>query len=131
MGRPSKLDDLVAKRIVDLTAKGLPRNTVAKGAGIDDATLYRWLQRGADGEPGYREFCDRVRAAERKGEERLVEIMETHAEKHWQACAWLMERRNPEAFHKPGGDSAVLSESDARDLTADHVEAIARAMRSA
>lgn len=98
MGRPSKLDDLVAQRIVAAIAKGVPRHTAAKIAGVVPSTLFEWLRKGRDGEPAYAEFSDRVRAAESKGEEEIVGLLRGHAEKHWQACAWLLERRNPKRW---------------------------------
>ncbi len=100
LGRPSKLDDLTAQRIVAAVEKGLPRVTAAKLARVHPATLYEWLARGRDGDADYVEFADRVRQAESKGEEALVGVMVQHAANHWQACAWLLERRHAKAWAK-------------------------------
>lgn len=98
MGRPSKLDDLVAKRIVDAVAEGLPRDTAAKLARIHPSTLFDWLRRGRAGEAGYAEFSDRVREAESQGEKEIVTLLRNHAKTSWQACAYLLERRNPKQW---------------------------------
>lgn len=104
MSRPSKLDDLTAKRIIDAVGRGLPRDTSAKLARISPSTLYDWLARGRNGEEPYAEFLERVKAAEAKGEDELVAIVRAAAKDtderrgQWQAAAWLLERRRPEAY---------------------------------
>ena len=98
MGRPTKLDDLKAKRIVDAVAEGLPRDTAAKLARIAPSTLYSWLSRGEDGEAPYAELLERVKEAEAQGEQELVKRIRSASVETWQAAAWLLERRRPEAY---------------------------------
>ena len=95
MGRPSKLDDLTAKRIVDAIARGLPRRTAARIANVVPSTLALWLQKGRAGDPNYSDFSDRVKAAEARGEDEIVQLLRGHAKTSWQACAYLLDRRNP------------------------------------
>lgn len=95
MGRPSKLDDLTAKRIVDAIARGLPRRTAARIANVVPSTLALWLQKGRAGDPLYSDFSDRVKAAEARGEDEIVQLLRGHAKTSWQACAYLLDRRNP------------------------------------
>jgi len=108
MGRPSKLDDLTAKRIVDAVARGLPRRTAARIAGVVPSTLALWLQKGRAGDSGYSDFSDRVAAAEARGEDELMGYMREHAKVSHAACCWLLERRNPKdyALRKPAEATA-------------------------
>lgn len=109
LGRPTKLDDLIAKRVVDAVKRGLPRRTAAKIAGVVPSTLALWLQKGRDGDPAYSDFSDRVKAAEAHGEGEIVDLLRAHAATSWQACAYLLDRRNPRdwAARKPVADEAA------------------------
>ena len=98
MGRPSKLDDLTAQRIINAVRRGLPRTQAARIARINPDTLFDWLRRGRDGEEGFSEFSERVREAEAFDVEELVGYMREHAKVSYQACAWLLERRAPKQF---------------------------------
>ena len=64
LGRPTKLDDLTAKRIVDAVRAGHSYAAAARAGGIDEATLHRWIARGRDGEDLYRGFCERFDRAD-------------------------------------------------------------------
>ncbi len=113
--RPTKLDDLTAQRIVDATAKGLPRDTCAKLARIHPATLYDWLRRGRAGESPYAELSDRIKEAEAKGEAELVDLIRDVAKKGtWVAAAWLLERRRPGryALRRAAQEPAVPAAGD-------------------
>jgi len=98
MARPTKLDDLVSKRIVTAIAKGLPRDTAAKLAGVAPSTLYLWLRKGAEGERPYSEFSCTLKKAEAEGEAELVAVIREAGKSSWQACAWLLERRRPQRW---------------------------------
>lgn len=102
MGRPSKLDDLRAKRVVDAIAKGLSRTAAAAKARVHRATLMDWLARGRDGEQPYADFLDRVKEAEAKAEEAMVDCVRGAAldPKYWQAAAWWLERCRPADYAK-------------------------------
>lgn len=98
MGRPAKLGDLVAQRIVNAVKSGLPRTHAARLARISPTTLYRALRLGRGGDPEYAEFAQRVAEAEAHDVEELVGFMREHAKESYQACAWLLERRHPKQF---------------------------------
>jgi transposase len=98
MGRPLKLDDVTAQRIVAAVAKGLPRDTAAKLAAIAPRTLYGWLARGRDGEEPYSQFLHRVKRAEAESEEEMVSRVREASKASWQAAAWWLERRRPERW---------------------------------
>ena len=89
MGRPISLDDLKAKRIVDAVAAGATRKAAAAAAGIDQATLCRWMARGLKGEEPFRKFRDSVKQAEGAAENNMIAVVVAAAENGtWQAAAW-------------------------------------------
>ncbi len=98
MARPTKLNDITERKILDATGKGLPRDTVAKLAGIEPSTLYLWLRKGRAGDPEYSEFSASVKRAEAQGEAELVATIRAASSDSWQAAAWLLERRRPERW---------------------------------
>lgn len=102
MGRPTLLDDLRAKRIVDAIAKGLSRTAAAAKGGVSRSSLMDWLARGRDGEQPYADFLHRVKKAEADAEEAMVECVRTAAlePKHWTAAAWWLERARPAEWAK-------------------------------
>lgn len=94
-GRPTKLDELRAQRIVDAVRHGNYRETAAAAAGIGRRTLYEWL---SDERPLYREFRERVEAAEAACEPELVASIRTAAlEGHVKAAIEFLGRRWPQA----------------------------------
>ncbi len=98
MGRPTLLDDLRAKRIVDAVAQGATRAVAAEAANVDRNTLLGWLRKGREGVEPYASFLDRVKTAEAKGEAELLSTIRIASGKSWQAAAWLLERRHPKRY---------------------------------
>lgn len=98
VGRPTKLDDLTAKRIVDAVAEGASRSAAAEAARISRQTLMNWLAAGRDGDPAYVDFFDRVKTAEAKAEIEMVNIIRQAATRSWQAAAWWLERCRAETY---------------------------------
>ncbi len=80
MGRPTLLDDLVSKRIVDAAGAGVSRRAACEAARISQSTLFDWLARGRDGEEPYAEFLERLEAAESKRERKVVDKLMEHIE---------------------------------------------------
>ncbi len=100
-GRPSKLDDLRAKRILDAIAGGASRTAAAALGGISKATLMDYLARGRDGEPVYADFLARVKEAEAHVElAHLANIKRAGDDGSWQASAWFLERTRPADYAK-------------------------------
>ena len=98
-GRPTKLDDLTAKRILDAIAAGCSRTAAAEAARVGRATLMRWLRRGLEGEQPFRDFRDRMKKAEAEAESAMVAVIRSAAEGGtWQAAAWWLERRRPKTY---------------------------------
>ncbi len=121
MGRPSKLDDITAQKVIQAVAKGLPRDTAARLARISPSTLYKCLRLGRSGDPDYVEFAQRIKAAEAEAEGELMGIIRTHAADTWQAAAWLLERRMPKkyALRKPEPEGVKVSDDEAAKLVAE------------
>jgi transposase len=92
--RPRTLDAEAMDRVVEATRKGLTRAVAAGLAGVSPTTLYKYLRQDA-------EFAQRVKSAQRHGEEALVDLIREHAAQTWQAAAWLLERRYPERYGPP------------------------------
>ncbi len=80
MGRPTLLDDLVSKRIVDAAGAGVSRRAACEAANVSQRTLFGWLERGRDGEEPYAQFLQRLEAAESKRERKVVEKLMEHIE---------------------------------------------------
>jgi hypothetical protein len=120
MARPSKLDDITAQRVINAVKRGLPRTHAARLARINPDTLFEWLRRGREGEPGYSEFSERVREAEAYDVDELLGYMREHAKVSHQACAWLLERRAPKYFaaRKPEPVADAVTPEEAERLIA-------------
>ena len=121
MARPTSLDDLTAKRVIDAVAEGLPRDTAARLARIAPSTLALWLKKGRDGLEPYSEFSDRVKDAEAQAERTLIGVIRTHAVDTWQAAAWLLERRMPKkyALRRPEPQGVAVTPDEAEKLIAE------------
>lgn len=134
MGRPTLLDDLRAKRIVDAIAAGASRSAAAEAANVDRSTLMQWLRKGRLGEDQrYVDFLHRVKVAEAQAENELIAVIRTAAPKSWQAAAWLLERRQPKRYAltaarfekaSPGANTA------AQEADGDLIEAVYAAHKS-
>lgn len=89
-GRPTKLDDLIAKRVCDSVAAGNSRKCAAQSVGVNVATLLRWMQE-------HREFRERVYAADAKAETyvvgRLFELLDGERPSFEAIRFWLKTRR--------------------------------------
>lgn len=106
-GRPTKLTAQMQEAICTALEKGNTRTSAALLAGINRATLYRWMQEHAS-------FCDAIEKAEAEAQERLLHRIRVAAEVGmtvtrkdgevveypgaWQAAAWILERRWPTQY---------------------------------
>jgi transposase len=92
-GRPTKLDPTVAGLIVEALKAGNYLETAAAYAGIDKATLHRWLKDGRAGKsPELVEFCASVEKAVAHAEVIAVASITAAGKRNWQALAWRLER---------------------------------------
>jgi hypothetical protein len=99
-GRPTKLTPERQTMIVDAIRGGVPPETAAAYAGIDESTFYRWLRRGRgeDPEPLYATFAAEVQTALAEWEIRDVLLIGDAARGDWRAAAWRLERRLPKRY---------------------------------
>jgi hypothetical protein len=68
IGRPTKLDDLKAQRILDAIKGGSSRACAAGLVGVAVSTLYAWMAANP-------EFLERVRVADAHAEQRVVDAL--------------------------------------------------------
>jgi hypothetical protein len=92
VGRPTKFGDKRAAAVLRAVRAGNYLETAARLAGVDQATLHRWMARE---EPMFREFREAVEKARSEAEARDVRSVGRAAAKTWKAAAWRLERRNP------------------------------------
>jgi transposase len=101
-GRKPKL----TKELIELLATALQNGnyieTACDFAGINRATLYRWLQESEadDAKPLLKELSDTVMKARAQAEMRNVLRIQKAAEDSWQAAAWWLERSQPKKWSK-------------------------------
>jgi len=94
VGRKPKLNKDLIKRLQDALEAGNYIETACDYAGINRATLYRWLAEAelVGSKPLLRELSDAVSKARASAEVRNVYRIQQAAETSWQAAAWWLER---------------------------------------
>ena len=101
MGRKTKIDEELILKFAELIASGITRKSAAHGAGISEASLYNWIERGKkamiecekDHTPVeehkdyiYIEFLEQLQVTEAELERKLVgEVMDEP-----QGARWLL-----------------------------------------
>ncbi len=106
VGRPCKLTSAVRSAIAAATAKGASRSAAAASSKVGESTLYEWLAAGeSDARSGRRtkfsEFSEAIKKADGEVELGALEaIRAAAADGHWQAAAWLLERKFPGRWAK-------------------------------
>lgn len=95
MGRPgiSSFTPETREKILGALRAGNYRVAACKFAGISDETFRRWVNAGKAGQPEYVDFVEQVKQAEAQAEASLVATIRKAAGDHWQAAAWLLERK--------------------------------------
>jgi predicted transcriptional regulator len=73
---------------------GFPQTRVAQLLGISDSAFSRMLNRNK----GKNELATTLSLAKEKGKKRLLGLIDKHAQRNWQAAAWLLERCNGSEF---------------------------------
>ena len=93
----SKFTAETRQRILEMKRLGASDRTAAAVAGIDHATLFRWLRRGEDAAQGsrFREFYEAHQAAEAEPRVRALAIVHDSLADN-PSLAWkFLERREP------------------------------------
>ena len=91
IGRPSKFTPERRARVLEAITGGATRTAAALHAGIDERTLYRWMDR-------YVSFASDLTRAEADAELRCTALIQRAAEIDWRAAAWWLERRRPDEY---------------------------------
>ena len=100
-GRPSKLTPEIQALIVRYLSTGCYLETAAGAAGINKATLHRWLNRGETAKSGrYRQFCDAVTRALDHAEVRAVGHVAAASPGDWRAAAWFLEHGRQQRWYR-------------------------------
>jgi hypothetical protein len=101
-GRPRKLNPEVVGRFFTAIRAGNYRETAARLAGIGPATMYRWLH---DPRPEYAAFRIALLMCEAEVEAEVIGNLARLSRTSTKAAAFLLERRWPEKWARPGRPS--------------------------
>jgi transposase len=115
LSRKSKCTTAVIDAIASALSEGLTFESACECGGVSKQTGYDWLKRGEAGEEPFLTFSDAVKKAQALGEYALVRTIQDATVKHWQAAAWLLERRFPERWGRRVS-TIELSSADKEDL---------------
>lgn len=108
VGAIPKLDKETSATILKYVGAGMPYRYAAESAGISERSLHRWFARGRKETKGiYCQFWQAIKKARSDAMLRNVAIIQTAAQKTWQAAAWWLERQFPDEF---ANDSRTVRE---------------------
>jgi hypothetical protein len=90
----------VQERVCHALRAGAHMEQAAAYASVHRATIYRWLMRGEsdDAPQRFRDFAATVSEAESGFEIASLALIARAGDEHWQARAWLLERRHPKRW---------------------------------
>jgi len=91
----TKFSPEIAEKICGYLSTGCYLETAAALAGVSKSALWEWIDKGRKGKAQYVEFVEQVDRALAKVQVTALAVIRTAADKHWQAAAWLLERRWP------------------------------------
>lgn len=104
-GRPPKLTDDVADKVIEILRLGGFMESAAAAVGVHRATLYAWIELGDPEREGarkadepYRRFRERVEQARAEVEQQAAALVVKAAQEDWRAAAWYLERAAPERW---------------------------------
>lgn len=99
-GQPTKLTPTVAEKILDAVRRGNRLDTAALYAGVSRESFFAWCRAGraADARQPYLGFVVALDEAMASWEAGKVGAISRAGDKEWQANAWLLERRLPDAY---------------------------------
>ncbi len=104
-GRKGKLNKAMQEKLSAKITNGNTYKNACLLCGIGETTFYEWMAKGQQGQDEgkknkYTEFAEIIKKAMAEAENRNLLIIQKVAqeEREWQAAAWFLERRNPEAW---------------------------------
>ena len=93
----AKFNEKTIEIILKARKSGLNQKECAEVAGINEATLYKWLNKGKKAKRGkYSDFYNDFQMAKNKN--KLFHLKKIHEAEAWTASAWYLERVYPEEF---------------------------------
>ena len=116
-GRPSKLSPEVKQRLFKAIKTMCTYEVACAYAGISYSTLREWILKGEKHKTGqYRQFLEELKEAEAEAEVAMAARINLAGERHWQALAWILERRNPETWGRKDFMDANLHHDGGLDI---------------
>lgn len=95
-GRPTELNEEVARIICEMVRIGATHERAAVAAGVSIATFYNWKQRGKEEKTGiYAEFLESLEEAEAQGE--VIHLSTIHKSGS-EGSKWILAARHPERY---------------------------------
>lgn len=126
--RKPKLTSQAAAALCEQVEQGASNAAAAAAAGINKATLYRWLARGEQEDGGiYSEFRTDFERARAFRQIHFAQKIMRAADDDWRAAAWLLSRLYPEDFSRrtrteiSGPDQGPIQHRTDIDLTPDEL----------
>lgn len=93
----AKFNDETIEIILKARESGLNQKECAEVAGINEATLYKWINKGKSAKSGrYKDFYNDFQMAKNKN--KLFHLKKIHEAESWTSSAWYLERVYPEEF---------------------------------
>lgn len=93
----AKFNDKTIQLILKAREFGLNQKECVEIAGINEATLYKWLEKGKKAKRGkYRDFYNDFQMT--KNRNKLFHLKKIHEAETWTASAWYLERVYPDEF---------------------------------
>lgn len=123
-GRPTKLDDIRAKKICNALAAGHSYAAAARAANVDEHTIQNWMARGRSGEEPFLTFLGQVEAANQAAEDRAVRVLTSKFDSDDErvalaAAQWWLERRRAAEWAKKVDVEEPLTMEEAEKLVAE------------
>ena len=101
IGRPTSLTPETSARICDAYEKTGLKTEAARAGGVDDSTLFAWLEKASRGEEPYQDFSKALARAENAFKARMLNVVLEASVADWRAAGWILERKFPEEFGRP------------------------------
>lgn len=100
-GRPTKLTPELQKKICDEVCRGTSQETAALLAGIQERTLYYWIERGKAGKEPYLQFFQDLMRARAEHISALEQYWTRHAITDWRAAQAKLAALDPARYASP------------------------------
>lgn len=123
IGRPSKYNSAIARKICQSVASGCSREAAAALAGISPSTLQEWRNQ-------LPEFSEGLQKADAQFERSAVREIRKAGRKprNWAANAWMLERRYPQKWGKVDRHLVRAENAPGALMPDEYVRAINRAL---